>query len=51
VEIDEWLLLKRKYNRGRMVGVQQWFFGGYCVEEKKGFLIPVVSMNAGRWLG
>jgi len=40
VEIDETLMFKRKYNRGRLVQ-KHWFFGGYCVEQKRGFLIPV----------
>jgi transposase-like protein len=40
VEIDETLMFKRKYNRGRLVR-QHWFFGGYCVEQKRGFIVPV----------
>jgi len=40
VEIDETLMFKRKYNRGRLVQ-KHWFFGGYCVEQKRGFLVPV----------
>ena len=45
VEIDESLFATRKYNRGRIVQ-QQWIFGGYNRESKKGFLIPVPDRTA-----
>ena len=40
VEIDECMLVKRKYNRGRLVR-EQWIFGGYETESKRSFFIPV----------
>ena len=42
VEIDECLLERRKYNRVS----EQWAFGGYDVEEKVGFMVPVDHRNA-----
>ena len=49
VEIDESLLARRKYNRGRIVK-EQWIVGGYDAVEKKGFLIPVPARDAGTLL-
>ena len=40
VEIDECLLVRRKYNRGRLVR-DQWVFGGREVDTLKCFVIPV----------
>ena len=40
VEIDECLLVCRKYNVGRMVQ-EQWVFGGYDVQSIVGFMVPV----------
>ncbi len=37
VEIDESLVAKAKYGRGREVEAR-WVFGGYCSDQKKGFL-------------
>lgn len=44
VQIDESLLMKRKYNRGRLVK-SQWVFGAYCVEQSKGFLFFVENRS------
>lgn len=40
VELDEALLVRRKYNQGRMVR-EQWIFGGYDVLLKKSFIVAV----------
>ena len=40
VEIDESLLVRRKYNVGHLVR-EQWVFGGYDNTDKVGFLDPV----------
>ena len=45
VEIDESLFARRKYNRGHVVR-EQWIMGGYDVERKIGFLIPVARRDA-----
>ena len=45
VEIDESLFAKRKYNRGRLIA-EQWIFGGYDIETKHGFLVPVARRDA-----
>ena len=45
VEIDECMLVRRKYERGRLVN-SQWGFGGYDVEAKVGFMVPVPHRNA-----
>ena len=45
VEIDESLFSKRKYEVGPLVP-QQWIFGGYEPETKKGFLLPVTNRDA-----
>ena len=45
VEIDESLLVHRKYNVGHHVG-EQWVFGGYDVADKVGFMVPVDRRDA-----
>lgn len=42
VEIDETVLVRRKYNRGRVVKTI-WLFGGIERETKKNFLIPLTT--------
>ena len=49
VEIDEALVGKRKYNRGRLVR-ERWIFGGYCQETAEGFLVFVRRRDAGTLL-
>eukprot|EP00731_Ephydatia_muelleri_P009246 Em0004g1584a len=45
VEIDECLLVRRKYNDGHQVR-EQWVFGGYDVATKVGFMVPVDRRDA-----
>ena len=45
VEIDECLLVRRKYNVGHRLR-EQWVFGGYDVEEKFGLMVPVDHHDA-----
>lgn len=45
VQIDETLYVRRKYNRGRLVG-QQWVFGGIDCQTKECFLVPVEKRDA-----
>ena len=40
VQIDDSLFLKRKNNRGRNLE-RSWYFGGYCQDQKNGFVVPV----------
>lgn len=42
IEIDESVISKRKYNKGRMVK-QIWVFGGIDRENKKCFIIPLLE--------
>ena len=42
VEIDETILVRRKYNRGRVLA-QVWLFGGIERETKKKFIVPLVE--------
>ena len=42
IEIDESLISKRKYNKGRMVK-EIWVFGGINRESKKFFIIPLLE--------
>ena len=37
VQIDETLVAKRKYNKGRMVE-QRWLVGGVCPVQRRGFV-------------
>ena len=46
VEIDETCISKRKYNRGRLVSNQQWFFGGVERGSGRCFIIPVERRDA-----
>lgn len=46
VEIDETCISKRKYNRGRMIIAQQWFFGGVERGTENCFIVPVNQRNA-----
>lgn len=46
VEIDETVLSKRKYNRGRLIVNQQWFFGGVERGNGRCFLVPVERRDA-----
>ena len=44
VEIDETLIVKRKYNRGRVLA-QTWIFGGIERVSKKRFLVPLIDQR------
>uniref|UniRef100_A0A0L8GF40 ISXO2-like transposase domain-containing protein n=1 Tax=Octopus bimaculoides TaxID=37653 RepID=A0A0L8GF40_OCTBM len=45
VEIDNSMMCKRKYNRGRMPQ-EMWVFGGWDREDKKGFLVFVPDRSS-----
>ena len=45
VEIDESLMARRKYSRGRLVK-ERWILGGYCQETRQGFLTFVPRRDA-----
>lgn len=45
VEIDETLMCKRKYHRGRILN-DVWIFGGICREDKKVFAIVVKNRDS-----
>ena len=49
VEINESLFTRRKYNRGHVVA-EQWIMGGYNIQTKHGFLVPVPRRDAGTLL-
>lgn len=44
VAIDETLVSKGKYHVGRLVK-EQWVFGGYDIQTKLGFLVPVAKRD------
>uniref|UniRef100_A0A914QR49 ISXO2-like transposase domain-containing protein n=1 Tax=Panagrolaimus davidi TaxID=227884 RepID=A0A914QR49_9BILA len=46
VEIDETVITKRKYNRGRLVNQNYWFFGGVERESGEVFLVHVERRDA-----
>lgn len=47
VEIDETVICRRKYHRGRVLRKQtQWIFTGVCRESKRVFVIPVNTRGA-----
>ena len=46
VEIDETLISKRKYHRGRILAGQQWVIGGVCRETKAMFIVPCEDRTA-----
>lgn len=50
VEIDETLISRRKYNRGRIIK-QTWVFGCFERESRKIFITPVVNRSAETLLG
>uniref|UniRef100_A0A0L8H004 ISXO2-like transposase domain-containing protein n=1 Tax=Octopus bimaculoides TaxID=37653 RepID=A0A0L8H004_OCTBM len=45
IEIDESMMCKRKYNRGR-IPQERWVFGGWNREDKKGFLVFVPDRSS-----
>jgi len=49
VEIDESVISKRKYHRGRMVP-ERWIFDGYCCTSGRGFLELVPDRSAEKLL-
>ena len=46
VEIDETVISRRKYNRGRLIREQVWFFGGVERGSGRCFIIPVERRDA-----
>uniref|UniRef100_A0A914YER6 ISXO2-like transposase domain-containing protein n=1 Tax=Panagrolaimus superbus TaxID=310955 RepID=A0A914YER6_9BILA len=41
IQIDETVITKRKYHRGRMPASEKWFFGGIEVASGRAFMVPV----------
>ena len=46
IDIDETVISRRKYNRGRLVVDQQWFFGGIERQSSRCFIVPVQNRSA-----
>lgn len=46
VEIDETVITRHKYNRGKITAKQQWFFGGVERGSDRCFIVPVDCRNA-----
>lgn len=46
MEIDETVLCRPKYHRGKMAAEQQWFFGGIERLSGRAFMVPVERRNA-----
>ena len=44
IEIDESLLVRKKYHVGHLVR-EQWVFGGYDNTDKVKFLVPIERLN------
>uniref|UniRef100_A0A914Y5T1 ISXO2-like transposase domain-containing protein n=1 Tax=Panagrolaimus superbus TaxID=310955 RepID=A0A914Y5T1_9BILA len=45
VHIDETVITKRKYHRGRLPSEEWWFFGGIEVVSGRAFIVPVKRRN------
>uniref|UniRef100_A0A914PC61 ISXO2-like transposase domain-containing protein n=1 Tax=Panagrolaimus davidi TaxID=227884 RepID=A0A914PC61_9BILA len=45
VQIDETVVTKRKYHRGRMPATEWWFFGGIEPSSGRAFMLPVQARN------
>lgn len=46
VEIDETVITRRKYNRGRLQAEDQWYFGGFERGSGLAFIVPVEKRDA-----
>lgn len=45
VEIDETVISRRKYNRGRLICEQEWFFGGVERGSNRCFIVRVETRD------